>query len=273
MIDQLDKKKLGQFLQRLRKTRDLSLEEMGNLLHVSGRTIRRWENAEVTPTIDDIFNICKEFNISIENFLTYIDANEHINEGNTVQNDSNHENTKTYSTPDEMADNTTQIRDRKKIFKWVMAIIILFGVLFGMLYRYAITHNQTVSKDTSSLKSYRTDKTLEGVSIAVKSDGKTLIIAIANYSDQDISFYGTSSVNPELYMLLTDGWHRVYNARNPAGALEPTRFIQREEVLIITIDCIKAYGGILAPGEYTIIVNPVGNASGFLSYKLEFTII
>jgi transcriptional regulator with XRE-family HTH domain len=39
---------------------------MGELLHVSGRTVRRWEKGELMPTMDDVINICKEFNISLD---------------------------------------------------------------------------------------------------------------------------------------------------------------------------------------------------------------
>ena len=62
----LDRNKLGQLILKLRRSRDLSLDSMGELLHVSGRTIRRWEKGEIIPTMDDIINICNEFDISLE---------------------------------------------------------------------------------------------------------------------------------------------------------------------------------------------------------------
>ena len=62
----LDRNKLGQLILKLRRSRDLSLDGMGELLHVSGRTIRRWEKGEIIPTMDDIINICNEFDISLE---------------------------------------------------------------------------------------------------------------------------------------------------------------------------------------------------------------
>ncbi|MBQ3375452.1 MAG: helix-turn-helix transcriptional regulator [Erysipelotrichaceae bacterium] len=62
----LNKNKIGEFITKLRKSRDLSLDDMGDLLYVSGRTVRRWENGEITPTMEDIINICNEFNISLE---------------------------------------------------------------------------------------------------------------------------------------------------------------------------------------------------------------
>jgi transcriptional regulator with XRE-family HTH domain len=62
----LDRNKLGDLLSKLRRSRDLSLEAMGELLHVSGRTVRRWEKGEILPTMEDVINISNEFNISLE---------------------------------------------------------------------------------------------------------------------------------------------------------------------------------------------------------------
>lgn len=61
-----DSKKLSQLMIKLRKSRDLSRDEMGSLLGVSGRTIRRWENGEQLPTMNDIVHICNEFDLSLE---------------------------------------------------------------------------------------------------------------------------------------------------------------------------------------------------------------
>lgn len=65
-MKELNRNKLGDLLSKLRRSRDLSFEEMGELLHVSGRTIRRWEKGEILPTMEDVIIICNEFNISLE---------------------------------------------------------------------------------------------------------------------------------------------------------------------------------------------------------------
>ncbi len=62
----LDRNKLGDLIAKLRRSRDLSLDGMGELLHVSGRTIRRWEKGEMLPTMEDVISISNEFNISLE---------------------------------------------------------------------------------------------------------------------------------------------------------------------------------------------------------------
>ena len=62
----LDRDKLSQLMISLRNSRDLSRDEMGRLLKVSGKTIKRWEKGETLPTMVDIIHICNEFNISLE---------------------------------------------------------------------------------------------------------------------------------------------------------------------------------------------------------------
>jgi DNA-binding XRE family transcriptional regulator len=62
----LDRDKLSQLIISLRNSRDLSRDEMGRLLKVSGKTIKRWEKGETLPTMVDIIHICNEFNISLE---------------------------------------------------------------------------------------------------------------------------------------------------------------------------------------------------------------
>ncbi len=65
-MESLDKKKISDLLVTLRKYRDISQEEMGKLLGVSERTVRRWENREAFPGMEDIVNICNEFGLSLE---------------------------------------------------------------------------------------------------------------------------------------------------------------------------------------------------------------
>ena len=65
-MENLDKNRIIELITERRKSRDLSLDDMGNILHVSGRTVRRWERGEQTPTIDDVINLCNEFDISFD---------------------------------------------------------------------------------------------------------------------------------------------------------------------------------------------------------------
>ena len=65
-MERLDKKRIIELITEQRRSRDLSFDDMGNILHVSGRTVRRWERGEQTPTIDDVINLCNEFDIPFD---------------------------------------------------------------------------------------------------------------------------------------------------------------------------------------------------------------
>ena len=65
-MEPIDRNKLCSLIKQLRKTKGISQSEMADLLGVSERTIRRWENKVTVPTMDDIVNICNEFRLSLE---------------------------------------------------------------------------------------------------------------------------------------------------------------------------------------------------------------
>lgn len=68
-MKELDRGKLSQLIIKLRNSRGLSRDEMGNLLGVSGKTVTRWEKGETLPTMPDIISICNEFNCSLDEFF------------------------------------------------------------------------------------------------------------------------------------------------------------------------------------------------------------
>ncbi len=68
-MNEINREKLGNMIAKIRRMNNLSREAMGELLHVSERTIRRWEKGELVPTMDDVLSICKEFDISLEEFF------------------------------------------------------------------------------------------------------------------------------------------------------------------------------------------------------------
>ena len=65
-MSKIDKQKIGQMIFALRKNEKITQKEMGDLLGVSEKTIRRWEKGEDVPEMEDIANICNYFHISLE---------------------------------------------------------------------------------------------------------------------------------------------------------------------------------------------------------------
>ncbi len=61
---------LGERLQQLRKEKQMSQEELGNLLLVSRQTVSLWENNQTVPTVDNLIRLKEIFGVSLDSILT-----------------------------------------------------------------------------------------------------------------------------------------------------------------------------------------------------------
>lgn len=62
-------KKIGSFIQQLRKENNLTQEQLAEKLGVSNRSVSRWENGTTMPDIALMKCICDEFDISISELI------------------------------------------------------------------------------------------------------------------------------------------------------------------------------------------------------------
>ena len=62
-------KKIGNFIQQLRKENNLTQEQLAEKLGVSNRSVSRWENGTTLPDISLMKCICEEFHISISELI------------------------------------------------------------------------------------------------------------------------------------------------------------------------------------------------------------
>lgn len=60
---------IGEKIYNLRKKKNLSQEDLANILNVSRQTISKWETGESNPDIDKIVPLCNFFEISTDEFL------------------------------------------------------------------------------------------------------------------------------------------------------------------------------------------------------------
>jgi len=61
---------IGERLLKLRKERNLSQEELANVLDVSRQTISKWETDQTTPDFDKIVPLCEYFGITSDELLS-----------------------------------------------------------------------------------------------------------------------------------------------------------------------------------------------------------
>lgn len=65
----MDQKKIGAFLKTLRKEKNITQEALGETLHVSGRTVSRWETGSNMPDISLLVELAEFYQVSISEII------------------------------------------------------------------------------------------------------------------------------------------------------------------------------------------------------------
>ncbi len=66
---EMDLKKIGQFLKRLRKEKGMTQEQFAEMMGVSGRTVSRWETGSNMPDLDILIQIADYYEVEIKEIL------------------------------------------------------------------------------------------------------------------------------------------------------------------------------------------------------------
>lgn len=74
----MDQKKIGAFLKELRREKQLTQEQLAEILGVTNRSVSRWENGVNMPDFDLVIEIANYYDISIEEILDGERKNEMI---------------------------------------------------------------------------------------------------------------------------------------------------------------------------------------------------
>jgi len=100
----MDTIKIGKLICKLRKGKNLTQRELGDILGVSSKTISKWECGSGLPDISIIKKISKELDISLEELLDGVKK--------------------------ESVDNEIKNKGKKIFFIICFCILLLFGILF-----------------------------------------------------------------------------------------------------------------------------------------------
>ena len=65
----MDTTKMGAFLQSLRKERGLTQEQLGETLHISGKTISRWETGAYVPPVEMLLALSQLYGVSMNELV------------------------------------------------------------------------------------------------------------------------------------------------------------------------------------------------------------
>ena len=79
-VTHMDQMKIGAFLKKLRKEKNLTQEQLAEQFNVSGRTVSRWETGINMPDISILFNLAEFYNVSIPEIIDGERKGEKMNE-------------------------------------------------------------------------------------------------------------------------------------------------------------------------------------------------
>ncbi len=65
----MDMSKMGSFLQELRKEQGLTQEQLGEKLHISGKTISRWETGTYMPPVEMLLALSELYGVSMNELV------------------------------------------------------------------------------------------------------------------------------------------------------------------------------------------------------------
>lgn len=65
----MDMSKMGVFLQELRKEQGLTQEQLGEKLHISGKTISRWETGTYIPPVEMLLALSELYGVSMNELV------------------------------------------------------------------------------------------------------------------------------------------------------------------------------------------------------------
>ena len=76
----MDQQKIGRFLKELRKEKELTQEQLAEILNVSGRSVSRWETGNNMPDISLLVELADFYDVSISEIINGERKSETMNE-------------------------------------------------------------------------------------------------------------------------------------------------------------------------------------------------
>ena len=172
----MDQEKIGKFIQKLRKEKEMTQQELADKLNVTDRAISHWENGRRLPDVSLFKPICKIFNISVNELI----SGEKINKDTIIE-----------KTEENIISTLNTNKKNKRKAKTI--IEILFITILIIIITIIIYYKKTYPKIN-----------ITGITISVPNNGES----IKKYQTKDnttIWYYGLEELlicgDSECYML------------------------------------------------------------------------
>ena len=66
----MDQTKIGKFIADTRKERNITQRQLADALHISDKTVSKWERGKGLPEVSLMLPLCEELGISVNDLLT-----------------------------------------------------------------------------------------------------------------------------------------------------------------------------------------------------------
>ena len=130
----MDQDKIGKFIAECRKDRNLTQEQLGEMIGVTSKSVSRWENGRTMPDISLLRLLCDKLNITLNELF----AGKHLKKDEVES--SLEQNILTMV----KKENKNRKKVKTILFVLIFIVIILLGIAIG-LYNYMVSY-MSVSK-------------------------------------------------------------------------------------------------------------------------------
>ena len=181
--------KFNEKLTQLRKSKNLSQEELGNELGVARQTVSKWELGETTPEMDKLIKMSEIFEISLDELIKDKEIDTNINTNtNSNSNDPNNTNTQ------KLAGLTIKIIKGILIFIAILAALYLVLIVSSLVIfndfksekvETVVENEETIFNNTQENKDNFT-KTYNVLNIAESDDDNYLYLTIKQFQNDEV---------------------------------------------------------------------------------------
>ena len=175
--------KFNEKLTQLRKSKNLSQEELGNELGVARQTVSKWELGETTPEMDKLIKMSEIFEISLDELIKDKEIDTNIN-----TNDPNNTNTQ------KLAGLTIKIIKGILIFIAILAALYLVLIVSSLVIfndfksekvETVVENEETIFNNTLENKDDFT-KTYNVLNLAESDDENYLYLTIKQFQNDEV---------------------------------------------------------------------------------------
>ena len=128
----MDKKDIGVKIHQLRKSNNMSQQNLAEKLSVSNKTVSKWECGNGVPDIEMVNKLANIFNMSVDELINESNAESESN--NDVESDNTSSSTESIPSVNDTASQDSGIN--KKLVYILSAISMVFIIAFASLMCY-----------------------------------------------------------------------------------------------------------------------------------------